>query len=171
MILSETERCILSNQYRILAALYPNDADHFALAQEVLDSGYEYLYDEFSQHIYRETFSSERSDEVISILEMFTVVEGSYNNLDDKDGVDPFYAKFSGFDGNNETEERSFARFFCNKMDRFNGIEVDVNSHAQHLPMYRRMLARFKELRPLFPERFLTKEQLIEITAAGPYPK
>ncbi len=171
MILSQTERWILSNQCCILAALYPDETEHLNLTHEVLASGYEYLYDEFSQHIYADTFSAERSDEVISILEMFTVLERSYNNLADQEGLDDFYLKFHGFDGNNEGEERAFARFFCQKMDRFKGIDADLNSHAPYLGMYRRLLAKYKSVRNVFRERSLSKEQLAEVASVGPHPE
>ena len=171
MTLTHTERWILSNQCRILAALYPDEADHFNLTQEVLASGYEYLYDEFSQQIYADTFSSERSDEVISILEMFTVLDRSYSNLEDKEGIDPFYLTFHGFDGNNEGEERAFARFFCQRMDRFRGTNADLNSHAPYLGMYRRLLAKYKSVRNVLRERNLSKEHLAEIAAVGSQPE
>ena len=55
--LTRVERYILSNQFRILEALYPDEASHFATTREALEHGYEILYDWDMEHIYDDTDS------------------------------------------------------------------------------------------------------------------
>ncbi len=52
MKLTRTERWILSNQYRILEALYPDERGSLEKARIALESGYELEYDGMSQRIY-----------------------------------------------------------------------------------------------------------------------
>lgn len=68
MKLSRTERWMLSNQYRILEALYPADAGSYARHREALESGYELHYDWMIGSIYddKDTLSSEDCREVMS---------------------------------------------------------------------------------------------------------
>lgn len=43
---------------------------------------------------------------VIDILDMFSILQDSYNRLEDKTGIEEFKLKFSGFDFNNSHELR-----------------------------------------------------------------
>jgi hypothetical protein len=54
MKLTRTERWILVNQYRILEALYPDEAKWFAENREALSSGYELHYRGMIDFIYDE---------------------------------------------------------------------------------------------------------------------
>ena len=65
--------------------------------------------------------------EVVNVLDMWTFIESGYAKLsdDDKTRVEsdakPFghLVRFSGFDGNNETEHRSIALFLIRDLKRF----------------------------------------------------
>ena len=111
MELTFAERWILSNQYRILEELLPDQASDFARAREVVERGYEYWYSEVSSNISEETMSEEEGQEVNNILFMFRVLNGSYTQLLDKEGIDAAYTTFRGFDGNDETRQFAFAQF------------------------------------------------------------
>ena len=73
MKLSTVERAVLLNQCRILAAVDPEGADHYEKQIEILDSGYEFLYDRILPE--QEPMSSENSWEVVQILDMFSILE------------------------------------------------------------------------------------------------
>ena len=64
--------------------------------------------------------------EVVDILDMWDFLEGSFEKLSAKEKgrfakeMEPFTdVKFSGFDGNNESEHLGVLRFLTQKMDRF----------------------------------------------------
>ena len=168
MRLTQAERWILSNQYQILEALQPNDAyatHNLTNAREIVEHGYEYLYSLVSP-IMDTVVTEAEGDEVVSILQMFRVLSQSYNNLPDaeKEGVNTQYTTFRGFDGNDETAQFVFARFFCLNMGNFDEFhDVEFNSHRFVLPKYRRMLALYA---PAHFDDFLDREQIIEITSA-----
>ena len=73
----------------------------------------------------------------------------SYMNATGNKEVDDERLKFTGFDGNNESSQRSYASYFVIELDRFQellyGKEYsDFNSHMLTMERYRRMLAVWK---------------------------
>lgn len=105
--------------------------------------------------------------EVLDILDMWSMIERSYENLTKeqkelvKKEADPFgeNPRFPGFDGNNETEYMGTASFLINDLDRFEEFKGrDLNSHAPLTESYRRMLSAFKPImkklnfQPLSPQ-------------------
>lgn len=93
--------------------------------------------------------------EVLDVLDMWSMIERSYENLSNESkefveieaspfGKDP---RFPGFDGNNETEYMGTASFLVNDLDRFEEFKGrDFNSHCPSIDSYRRMLSVFKPL-------------------------
>ncbi len=113
--------------------------------------------------------------EVIDVLNMWRVLEQSYARLSkkDKDRVrketEPFDdVVFQGFDGNEETEYLSIAKFLIDKMDRFADFKGrDLNSHMPSIEWHRRMARAFKQIRPyLRGGNLLSAEHLIKILNA-----
>jgi len=165
MKLSRVERWILSNQFHILEALYPDDADHYAKVHEALESGYELHYEWFSEHIYndRDIMTPEENREVIEILSMFDSLKRAYGSLSDKTGIEESRVKFCGFDGNNETKQMGYARYFCTlKGGRFTDLDRgdNFNSHGPTLARYRRMLSEWKKS---VDQNNLSKDDIIRI--------
>ncbi|MEK7525880.1 MAG: YfbU family protein [Patescibacteria group bacterium] len=170
MKLTKTERWILSNQYRILEALYPHEAASFAEKREALESGYELEYSQMSQHIYddEDTLSGTECREVIEILSMFRSLNDAYSNLKDKKGVDKMDIQFVGFDGNSPIEVKylSYARFFCESGGgRFSELRRGnlFNSHHSTLDIYRRMLDEWEKSSKKYE---LSKEDVLRISKA-----
>jgi len=168
MKLTKTERWILSNQYRILEALYPQEQKDLAERREALESGYEAEYDSMSQHIYddKDCLTEEQCREVIDILSMFRAL----HDAKDKGGVEEKETILEGFDGNDtlESSYMAYARYFC-KSDggRFEeSRKGDFNSHSLMLGIYRRML---KEWKNSAKPHQLTKEDIVRIVGARTY--
>lgn len=59
MNLSREQRWMLANQYRILEKLYPEEADHYERAREVLERGFTLNFDDYIPHIYERTMSED----------------------------------------------------------------------------------------------------------------
>ena len=118
--------------------------------------------------------------EVEGILDMWSIVEGSYAALSpaDKklveDGV-PHFGKnptFKGFDGNNESEHLSVCRFLVEEMDLWSEFKGRVvNSHMQVLPGYQRMMSVFNPLRSSLHTGHLAAQQIVAILKGIPYPE
>ena len=115
--------------------------------------------------------------EVLDILEMWSTIEYSYEQLtvEEKASLEekakPFgKPRFEGFDGNNEGEYMSTASFLVNKLDRFDEFKGrNFNSHSRSLDMHRRMLPTFSDVRSRtdFPFKL---EDLVEVLLSKTHP-
>ena len=74
--------------------------------------------------------------------------------------------RFSGFDGNNEGKQLSYARHFCKGKDRFTdlGERAWANSHMPTMDRNRVMLQVWKRRKNYY--RDLTKDELVQILQA-----
>lgn len=118
--------------------------------------------------------------EVGNMLDMWSFIEFGYAKLSQKEKervekeAPPFgkHVKFSGFDGNYESEHLSVAGFFIKDMGRFSNFKGrDLNSHAPLLPAYRRMYRLFKPMRTgLGGGNELGAVQIIELMKAIAHP-
>lgn len=114
--------------------------------------------------------------EVVDILDMWSFIETAYGKLSNADKehlkaeAEPFgdAVEFVGFDGNNESDHLSVARFLIEEMDRFATFKGrGLNSHSHSLARHRRMLAVFGPMRRNLIGAGLVRSQLIEILKAG----
>lgn len=145
--LSAKDRIFLSNQYRILEKLYPEDAESFKKNQEIVDSGYEAHYDSLNVSVMECRITSEQCNEVRDILEMYRALYNSYTNLGNNQ-ISKTEIQFPGFDGNGERGAEGYlgyARFLIQIEGKWQETledrpQFDVNSHSSVLDMYRRML-------------------------------
>lgn len=112
---------------------------------------------------------------VVDVLDMWNFIEERIEKLEPSDlekvkaanyGHTP---KFAGFDGNNESELISIARFLVEKMNRFTRFKGrDLNSHSPSVARHRRMVAAFGPMRATLDfGRQLSANQIIEILEAG----
>jgi len=174
MNLSREQRWMLANQYRILERLYPDEAEYYAQAREVLERGYELNYDWIAPHILERTMSEVECKEVLDILDMFSALERSYRQMAEKPaGVEEHDVQFHGFDGNHETDQLGYASFLIEKEGKWQELADHgdhLNSHAPFLDWYRRMLRVWQE-RPTKQRFELSSDEIRRIVAARPYPK
>jgi hypothetical protein len=167
MKLTRVERAILANQYRIFEFLDPKQSDSYKWVREVLECGYELEYEQIFQEVYDDdnALTKEECSEVVNIMAMFEALNRSYDTLKDKSGIEKALIDFTGFDGNNESKQMAFARFFCTAgSPRFQGLckGDGFNSHMETLSRYRPMLVEWKRLKKSYQ---LTKEQIKQIIA------
>ncbi len=117
--------------------------------------------------------------EVVDVLDMWSLMENGYASLSETDKqriaveADPFgkHVVFSGFDGNNETEHYSVARFMIDDLERFSGFKGrELNSHAPLMESYRRMLALFEPMRRTLIGIELSASQIIDLLKERMHP-
>ena len=170
MDLSRTERWLLANQYRILEALYPDEADSYARKRRVLEDGYELHYRWIAERIYEppDTMTEGECREVLDILDMFDALRQSRQRFGDMPSVEDWQVTFHGFDGNNETKQMAYARFLVED-GRFTDVvnERNLNSHMPSMNRYRRQLAVWRRSGD---QHHLTADEIQAVAAAAPYP-
>lgn len=166
MELTDTERLILSNQYQLLAKL-END-DHYALMAETLRRGYKWLYNEYLEQSLWPNVDDDKAEFVVDILDIYSAMKASYEQLEDKSGIEAREVEFPGFDGNNESDLMGFANFLL-KHNRFDDVlkKGGNNSHMPTVEIYRRMLQAWHDMgEPTYP---YSKEQIRQLLDARKY--
>lgn len=148
--LTQLDRLMLSNQFKILRALYPDDADMYDEMLNIVERGYTGLYYELFEHIHEEV-PQEVYDEVIDILNMYRAINFSFSDLsqEEKSTIPEHKLKFGGFDGNNEPYHRGIAIFLLNSQGRYQELQEEKSSYNTHFPTlnkYRRMLRDWSEI-------------------------
>lgn len=147
--LSRVDRWVLSNQYKILAALHPQEARYYDECRDALESGYEGEYSRLVEHVFgdRDCLSAEECHEVVDILAMFRALKDTMTDGVQAGGFERWQIEFAGFDGNNEGRWMAYARYFCSSgPGAFTDLEKgdNFNSHAPMLDRYRRQLAEWR---------------------------
>lgn len=148
MTLTKTERLILANQYRILGHLDPENADYYGRSQKALERGYESAIDNLFEPIV-DGLSASQCSFVINVMAMYDALQRSQMSAGDASGVTANEVRFPGFDGNNETDYMSYARFVVDHEDRFTSLETTGHGFNSHMPSrgrYQAMLGEWQSL-------------------------
>lgn len=165
MELTDAERLILSNQYQILAKL-ENDDQH-AMVADALRRGYKWLYEGYLEHL-QPNLDNDKAEFVISVLDLYSGLKGSYEILTDKSGIEARQVEFPGFDGNIEPDLMGFANFL-GKSGSFNDVlnPKGNNAHMPTVDVYRRMLSCLHDMGDVdYP---YSKEQIQQLLEARKY--
>lgn len=95
---------------------------------------------------------------------MYAVLQRSYQELEDKSGIDTHLLRHPGFDGNNESTLMGLTRAIREaRMFDFVEINPTFNSHCPSIGIFQRMLGQFRKLGE---PNALSKEQLVSVLAA-----
>lgn len=166
--------CDLFKQLKLKSDIEPR------FVEEVIYHGHYWALDwKYSGMFHNHADSAIVLDEVVDILDMWSFLEDGYASLSkkDKDRVaaeaDPFgkAVAFRGFDGNNETDYVSIARFLVERLDRFTKFKGrGFDAHMPTIETHRRMLAVFAPIRPTLMGRDLSVGEIIEILKAKLHP-
>lgn len=143
MKLSQIERLLLINQFKILERLYPDEYETCSNNRKALENGYELNYSWFLPS--DDVMSDEECMEVIEILNMYRAIYFSSDNISDKELSQNYLLKFQGFDGNEEFKQYSYTMYLIIDHNRYKelkyGIEFpDFNSGSLMMPTYRKMV-------------------------------
>lgn len=84
MEMKKVDRLILSNQYRILEALYPDERDAYAKLRAVIEGGYSLHYSDLAECLNEELIPQQCEEG--DILEMFRSLQVGYQKLTDNQG-------------------------------------------------------------------------------------
>ena len=163
--LTDIERLLLANQYEILALLKQDD-DYSRMAENLRD-GHKWLYDQNATQI-SENLSDEETNHVLAILDLYSNLYGSYEDLTDKTGITKDLVNFPGFDGNNEAELLHFSRALTKSRRYTETIGAEAkNSHMPTTAKYQRMIEEWESMgKPSYP---LSKEQIKQIVQVKAY--
>lgn len=142
------DRMMLSNQYRILEKLYPDEAESFEELREAVESGYELIYLESLGYL-QETLTEEQCVEVIDTLQLFLVMKQTAEKHEKDDWLkEQSDGIFGGYDGNNETKFMTFVEYLVERQGKFKDLIPNnyFNSHTPKRGTYQKMVAKWREI-------------------------
>lgn len=150
MNLSTLERLLLAQNFRILAAIEPQEKAHYERMERIVTSGYEALYSELFSSLDLDTVPVEDSEFVYDVLDMYVAIDDAVKefniSLDDRDNL---ALRFSGFDGNNESRLLSFASFVAREEGSVYAMFLRngrfPNSHGPTRARHERMLEAYRQ--------------------------
>jgi len=165
MKLELKERLELSYQLKILEKLYPEEKEYYANHRKAIEDGYELHYSWLTEHL-SNGLTSEECTEVLDVLDMYSSLYYSFKNVDSPKEISKESITFPGYDGNNETMQMAYTKYFIEDLGRFTWIQELTNgyynSHRTMIPKYQRMLAKWRQLN--YDERqTLTEKQILDL--------
>lgn len=162
MKLSLKEKWIMYNQLEILKLLNPNDAKYYEEQIGVLENGCEKDCNELFSFLQGTT--NEVASEVYDILDMFRILNNSYNKLSNVTDIEKDDVLFSGFDGNEEPSHYNYAKWLIEGRNLYKEFaNCELNSHYNRLDYYREMLYRFNTINAKKNTQLLTLEEIKSI--------
>lgn len=141
MEMTHAQRLILSNQYKMMTMLDPDNAVRYRRLQTIVERGYglqlRELDHEFGQ------LSEEVCRTIIDVMEMYHALSVSRGNLKEGGEIDERRVTFLGFDAATEARFLGYVRFMVNVEGRYTHFDAGTHGFNAQTPMwekYQRML-------------------------------
>ncbi|MBE5252300.1 YfbU family protein [Mixta mediterraneensis] len=142
MEMTHAQRFILTNQYKIMAMLEPENAERFRRYQTIIERGYGLQMRELDKDFGE--LSEVTCRTLIDIMEMHHALQVSWSNLKEKGQLEARRLAFLGFDAATEAPYFSYIRFMVNSEGRYTQFDSGTHGFNAQTPMwekYQRMLA------------------------------
>lgn len=172
-----------TNEQKLIAAMLAeihqklgiSDGVRSSLVSKALWSGNEWAITWEHGYLLEQTENPPHVKHVVAVMEMWTLIEHAYAKLTteerqrfSKEAYPYGEPTFPGFDGNEEGEYLSAARFLIDELRRFSNFagRGDLNSHHPTIDASERMLSAFSPIRKTLgigQKRSLTVDDLIEV--------
>ena len=141
MEMTNAQRLILSNQYKMMTMLDPANAERYRRLQTIIERGYGLQMRELD-HEFGE-LKEEPCRTIIDIMEMYHALHVSWSNLQDQQSIDERRVTFLGFDAATEARYLGYVRFMVNVEGRYTHFDAGTHGFNAQTPMsekYQRML-------------------------------
>ncbi|NMP27243.1 YfbU family protein [Rahnella sp. SAP-1] len=142
MEMTHAQRLILSNQYKMMTLLDPDNAERYRRLQTIVERGFGLQMRELDREF--GALAEETCRTIINIMEMYHAMQVSFSNLTDAAGVDPRRVQFLGFDAATEARYLSYVRFMVNTEGRYTDFDAGThgfNAQTKMWEKYQRMLS------------------------------
>ncbi|MDO6704595.1 YfbU family protein [Photobacterium sp. 1_MG-2023] len=140
MEMTNAQRLILSNQYRLMAQLEPDHAAKYQRLQTIVERGYGLQLRELDKDF--GALSEAECKEIINVMEMHHAMQESQKQLNNHE-IDSRRLLFLGFDAQSEPQQMHYVRFLTQIEHLYPGFLPSEHQFNSHVPMqskYRRML-------------------------------
>ncbi|MDI9220027.1 YfbU family protein [Pantoea sp. EA-12] len=142
MEMTHAQRLILSNQYKMMAMLEPDNAERYRRYQTIIERGYGLQLRELDKEFGELTEATCR--QLIDIMEMHHALHVSWSNLKEPHTLEERRLAFLGFDAATEARYLGYVRFMVNVEGRYTHFDSGSHGFNAQTPMwekYQRMLA------------------------------
>lgn len=142
MEMTHAQRLILSNQYKMMTMLDPENAERYSRLRTIIERGFGLQMRELDREFGQ--LSEEHCREIIDFMEMYHALNVSWENLKEgKADIDVRRVTFLGFDAATESRQLSYVRFMVNVEGRYTHFDAGTHGFNAQTPMlekYQRML-------------------------------
>ncbi|RRZ94686.1 YfbU family protein [Erwinia sp. 198] len=142
MEMSHAQRLILSNQYKLMSLLDPDNLERYRRLQTIVERGYGLQMRELDREFGELPESVCRT--LIDIMEMHHALHVSWTNLKDHSAIEARRLQFLGFDAATEARFLGYVRFMVQIEGRYTQFDAGSHGFNAQMPMwekYQRMLA------------------------------
>ena len=141
MEMTNAQRLILSNQYKMMTMLNPANAERYRRLQTIIERGYGLQMRELDARVWR----AERRNlpHYHRHYGDVSCVACSWSNLQDQRSIDERRVTFLGFDAATEARYLGYVRFMVNVEGRYTHFDAGTHGFNAQTPMwekYQRML-------------------------------
>ncbi|MGU0043780.1 YfbU family protein [Escherichia coli] len=138
--MTNAQRLILSNQYKMMTMLNPANAERYRRLQTIIERGYGLQMRELDREFGE--LKEETCRTIIDIMEMYHALHVSWSNLQDQQSIDERRVTFLGFDAATEARYLGYVRFMVNVEGRYTHLtpELTVLTPRRQCGKYQRML-------------------------------
>jgi uncharacterized protein YfbU (UPF0304 family) len=169
MKISDTERLTLYMLCGIWDRLEVGDSVDTKLIREAIHTGNTWAIADTHPGILASPDKSEFVEEVGHVLQMWERLELDFEELTAQEKEHVLQevggpVLFQGFDGNNEHEHVSIAKFYIDQMERFDHFKGrKLNAHMMTLGRHRQMLGKWEAIISESLGRQVTADQIIHV--------
>ncbi|WP_368928424.1 YfbU family protein [Mixta calida] len=145
MDMTHAQRLILSNQYKMMTLLDPDNGERYRRLQTIVERGYSLQMRELDREFGE--LSEEICRTIINIMEMHHALLVSWENLKERADIDERRLQFLGFDAATEARYLGHVRFMINVEGRYTHFDGGTHGFNAQTPMwekYQRMLAAWQ---------------------------
>ena len=160
--LTSVERLQLVNQYKILGKLEPENEDEYLTLRKILEGGITFCYDKVLEDI-SEELASEKSYFVVNVVNMFLVLQYSFEKLEESSCLKEVDVLFWGFDKEEEKEEWRFVECGRRAWPHWRLVKIRTEgSRGPFTERYSKMLARWDVISKNYTEGYNLTEKDIK---------
>ncbi|MGB9098403.1 YfbU family protein [Erwinia sp.] len=141
MEMTNAQRLILSNQYKMMSMLDPDNAERYRRQQTIIERGYGLQMRELDREFGELTEAVCRG--IIDVMELHHALHVSWTNLKDPTAIEERRLNFLGFDAATEARYLGYVRFMVNVEGRYTHFDSGTHGFNAQTPMwekYQRML-------------------------------
>ena len=142
MEMTNAQRLILSNQYKMMTMMDPDNAERYRRLQTIIERGFGLQMRELDRDFGE--LSEDTCRTIINIMDMHHALQVSVNNLKEKQDLDPRRLEFLGFDAATESRYLSYVRFMVGTEGRYTHFDSGThgfNAQTKMWDKYQRMLS------------------------------